>query len=154
MSEITLRKAHMGDVKHIHQMLMASASQGLLLPRPLVDLYRHVREFYVLEDQEGKVSGCCALAIVWEDIAEIRSLVVREDLRGRHLGQALVEACMSEAVTLGIPRVFTLTYQSGFFSKIGYHEVEKDVLPNKVWADCINCPKFPDCDEIAMLVDL
>lgn len=154
MSDIILRKACVPDIKHIHAMLMDSAKGGLLLPRPLGDLYRHVREFYVLEDTDGVVCGCCALAIAWENMAEIRSLVVRQDLRGRHLGQRLVEVCMSEAVTLGISKVFTLTYQSEFFKKVGYKEIEKDILPNKIWADCIHCPKFPDCDEIAMMAEL
>jgi amino-acid N-acetyltransferase len=119
-----------------------------------VDLYRHLREFYVLADIGGTVCGCCALAIVWEDIAEIRSLTVREDMRGQGLGRRLVHACMAEAADLGIPRVFTLTYKTEFFSKLGYRVVEKDVLPNKIWADCIHCAKFPDCDEIAMLAYL
>jgi amino-acid N-acetyltransferase len=133
---------------------MEAASGGLLLPRPFGDLYRHLREFYVLDDDEGLLCGCCALAIAWDDIAEVRSLVVRQDMRSRRLGQKLVEACMSEAVTLGIPKVFTLTYQTDFFTGLGYRVVEKDVLPNKIWADCIHCPKFPDCDETAMLVEL
>lgn len=151
--EIMLRKALVADVKPIHAMLMGQARDGLLLPRPLGDLYRHVREFYVL-DRGGEVAGCCALAIAWDELAEVRSLVVAEDLRGRNLGARLVEACVSEAVTLGLTQVFTLTYQAAFFGKLGFREVAKDVLPNKIWADCIHCPKFPDCDEVAMLVDL
>lgn len=150
---IVLRKSLVSDVKPIHSLLLGTAREGLLLPRPLGDLYRHIREFYVLE-QEGRVVGCCALAIIWDNLAEIRSLVVAEEFRGHHQGQKLVEACMSEAVTLGIGQVFTLTYQDVFFNKLGFRVVAKEVLPNKVWADCINCPKFPDCDEIAMLVDL
>lgn len=151
--EIMLRKALVSDVKPIHALLMGQAKDGLLLPRPLGDLYRHVREFYVI-DQGGKAVGCCALALAWDDLAEIRSLVVAEELRGRHWGMRLVEACLSEAVTLGLSSVFTLTYQDTFFKKLGFKEVAKDILPNKIWADCIHCPKFPDCDEIAMMVDL
>lgn len=153
MSDFILRKALVPDVKPIHSMLLSLAKDGLLLPRPLGDLYRHVREFFVLE-QQGKVVGCCALALVWDNIAEVRSLVVAEEFRGQGWGQRLVEACLSEAKELGLPQVFTLTYQNVFFSKIGFVEVTKDVLPNKIWADCIHCPKFPDCDEIAMLIDL
>lgn len=153
MSEIMLRKALVPDVKPIHALLMEQAKEGLLLPRPLGDLYRHLREFYVLE-RDGKLVGCCALAIVWDNIAEVRSLVVNKELRGQHLGARLVESCLSEAVTLGLTQVFTLTYQDAFFSKLGFRVINKDVLPNKIWADCIHCPKFPDCDEIAMLVDL
>ena len=152
-SDVVLRKSLVSDVKPIHSMLLGTARDGLLLPRPLGDLYRHIREFYVLE-QNGQVVGCCALAIIWDNLAEIRSLVVTEELRGKYLGQKLVEACLSEAVALGLSQVFTLTYQDAFFGKLGFRVVQKEVLPNKVWADCINCPKFPDCDEIAMLIDL
>jgi len=154
MSDLQLRKAWTSDVLSLHQILMKLAGDGLLLPRPLVDLYRHVREFYVLHDKAGEIHGCCALAVVWEDIAEIRSLAVRQELRRQGHGKLLAEACMEEAVNMRIPRVFTLTYQTEFFGKLGFRVVEKDVLPNKVWADCIHCAKFPDCDETAMLVDL
>lgn len=153
MSEVMLRKARVLDVKPIHSMLMAQARNGLLLPRPLGDLYRHVREFYIIE-REDRVVGCCALAIIWENVAEVRSLVVDENLRGQRWGVRLVEACLSEALTLGLDQVFTLTYQDGFFSKLGFSVVAKETLPNKMWADCIHCPKFPDCDEIAMSINL
>lgn len=152
-SDVLLRKALVADIKPIHSLLISQARDGLLLPRPLGDLYRHVREFYVLE-LGGEVVGCCALAIVWDNIAEVRSLVVAEALRRQNLGARLVEACLSEAVALGLHQVFTLTYQDAFFAKLGFKVVAKEVLPNKIWADCIHCPKFPDCDEIAMLVNL
>lgn len=153
MSDLMLRKAIVADVKPIHALLLSQAKDGLLLPRPLGDLYRHVREFYVI-DRGGEVLGCCALAIIWDNIAEVRSLVVADELRKQGWGARLVEVCLSEAVALGLSQVFTLTYQDKFFAKIGFREVGKEVLPNKIWADCIHCPKFPDCDEIAMLVDL
>lgn len=155
MSEYRLRKANINDVKSIHSLLLEVAAEGLLLPRPLAELYNHIREFIVLEDaQTGTAHGCCALSIVWENIAEIRSLVIRKDGRGKNWGRKLVEACLDDAKSLGIYKVFTLTYQDKFFEKLGFRIVEKEVLPNKIWADCINCPKYPDCDEIAMLVDL
>jgi len=98
--------------------------------------------------------GCCALAICWEDLAEIRSLAVDETARNQGLGANLVEAALSEAVTLGLFRVFTLTYRVHFFQRLGFVETPKDKLPQKVWADCLNCPKFPECDETAMLIEL
>lgn len=153
MSDLIMRKALVADVKPIHALLMSQAKDGLLLPRPLGDLYRHLREFYVL-DRGGEVMGCCALAIAWDNIAEVRSLVVADALRKQGWGARLVEVCLSEAVALGLSQVFTLTYQDVFFSKLGFKEVAKEVLPNKIWADCIHCPKFPDCDEIAMLINL
>ena len=96
----------------------------------------------------------CAAAVIWEDLAEIRSLFVREELRGKGYGRVLVEGCLEDARALGIRRLFTLTYKTEFFSKMGFVEVGKDVLPQKIWADCIHCPKFPDCDEIAMQRDI
>lgn len=150
-----IRKARVRDVKRIHGMLMACSRKGLLLPRSYNELYSHLRDFFVISSFDGhEVQGCCALTITWEDLGEIRSLVVEEELQGQGWGRRLAEACMSEAVTLGIYRIFTLTYQKLFFEKLDFHEVNKDVLPQKVWSDCIKCPKFPDCDEICMLIEL
>ncbi|WP_461210548.1 N-acetyltransferase [Desulfocurvus sp. DL9XJH121] len=153
--ELYIRKARMQDVRGIHSLLMESAGRQELLPRSLNDLYGHLRDFMILADREEEaVRGCCALAITWADLCEIRSLAVTPDLQGNDWGSRLVEACMSEAVMLGIYRIFTLTYVPGFFVKQGFEETTKDVLPQKVWADCLNCPKFPECDEIAMVMDL
>jgi amino-acid N-acetyltransferase len=146
----TLRRALARDIKFIHGMLFAAAGKGLLLPRPLSDLYSHTRDFFVLEGAGGEVLGCGALSIVWEDVAEVRSVFVREELRGKGGGRLLVEAALEEARSLGIPKVFTLTYETGFFTRLGFAEVGKDSLPQKIWSDCIHCPKFPDCDEVAM----
>lgn len=155
MSEPFIRKARISDVKPIHALLMESAGQRLLLPRSLNNLYSHVRDFVVLDSgDDGAILGCCALAITWSDIAEIRSLVVTEHCRKGGWGRRLVESCISDAISLGLYRVFTLTYQVEFFAKLGFHEVGKEVLPQKVWADCIHCPQFPECDETAMLVEL
>lgn len=154
MTGLYIRKARVQDVKPIHALLMESAGMGLLLPRSLSDLYRQLRDFSVLADRGTEtVQGCCALAITWEDIAEIRSLAIAQAHRGKGSGKRLVEACMSEAVTLGLYRVFTLTYQVEFFGRLGFRVVDKEVLPQKVWADCLNCPKFPGCDETAMLIE-
>lgn len=150
-----IRKARVQDVKRIHAMLMHFSKQGLLLPRSFSELYSNLRDFFVISPLDGgDVQGCCALSIAWEDLGEIRSLVVEQELQHRGWGRRLVEACLSEAVTLGIYRIFTLTYQKPFFDKMDFLEVSKDVLPQKVWSDCIKCPKFPDCDEICMLMEL
>lgn len=150
---MNIRKARMTDIKAIHNLLMTCAADGLLLPRPLVQLYGHLRDFYVVE-AEGKLLGCSALSITWDSLAEIRSLAVDYNGRRKGCGRLLVEHCLAEARELAIGRVFALTYQEPFFAAMGFKEVEKDVLPQKVWLDCINCPKFPDCDEIAMLINL
>lgn len=154
MTSFHIRRARICDVRFIHGILMHNASNGLLLPRSLNQLYSHIRDFYVLEGESGDIQGCCALSITWEDIGEIRSLAVNEEFRGRGFGAKLVRTCLDEAVELGLKRVFTLTYQVEFFDKLHFAEVSKDVLPQKVWADCIHCPKFPECDEHAMLLDL
>ena len=152
--EFSVEKPLISDIKSIHGLLMGGAEQGLLLPRPLSDLYNHVREFFVLRDPSGAILACSALSVVWEDIAEVRSLFVTVPLRGKGAGRALVEACLDDAQRMGLNRVFTLTYETAFFNKMGFSEVGKDKLPQKIWADCIHCPKFPDCDEVAMLRSL
>lgn len=151
-----LRKARIQDVRYIHGILLQHSRQNLLLPRSYSELYSHLRDFFVIvsEDREG-ILGCCALSIVWEGLAEIRSLVLSEELRNRGFGRKIVDACLSEAVTLGIFRVFTLTYQADFFARLGFWKISKDTLPQKIWADCLRCPKYPDdCDEVAMLMDM
>ncbi len=148
--EYSLHNALVSDVKSIHALLLNAAQNGLLLPRSLSDIYSHTRDFVVLRHARGHIAGCCALSIVWEDLAEIRSLLVDESLRGKGFGRALVEECLKNARAMGISTVFTLTYETGFFARQGFAEVGKDCLPQKIWADCIHCPKFPDCDEVAM----
>ncbi|WP_029898596.1 N-acetyltransferase [Desulfohalovibrio reitneri] len=153
-SGFTIRKAMVKDARVLHGLLNTRAKEGLLLPRSFNQLYTSIRDFYVAEDESGAVRGCCALTICWEDLAEIRSLVVDPKAQGLGLGRELAEACIEEARSLGLARVFTLTYVVDFFDKLGFTRVEKDVLPQKVWADCLNCLKFPECDEIAMLMHL
>lgn len=151
-----IRKATIKDVKPIHKLLNDYGEQGLLLSRPLIELYEHLRDFYVVvgDNPTHPILGACALGICWEDLAEIRSLAVAQDQQGMRLGSQLVEICLKEAVSLGLKRVFTLTYTPDFFSTLGFEEVEKSTLPHKIWADCIKCSKFPDCDEIAMMIDI
>jgi len=155
MEAYTIRKARMADIKAMHRLLMACAQKSLLLPRSLSSLYGHVRDFYVAEEKAtGQTVGCCALSICWEDLAEVRSLALDEPHMRKGMGMALVETCLNEARELGLTRVFALTYAVDFFHKCGFSVVEKDTLPQKVWSDCINCPKFPECDETAMLITL
>lgn len=144
-----IRPAHMGDVKPIHTLLQHFAGKGLLLGRSISSLYDQLRDFVVFDDQG--VQGVCALHICWENLAEIRSLAVAESSHKQGIGRALVSACLKEAESLEIGRVFTLTYQGGFFRKLGFAPIEKSHLPHKIWSDCIQCPKFPDCDEEALI---
>ena len=150
-----IRKATIQDIKTIYKLLSHYGDQGSLLSRPLVELYEHLRDFFVVEGSSPKspIVGVCALGICWEDLAEIRSLAVAQDHQGKNYGSQLVEICLQEALSLGLKRVFTLTYEPEFFSKLGFKEIEKSTLPHKIWADCIRCAKFPDCDEIAMMIE-
>jgi amino-acid N-acetyltransferase len=150
-----IRKARIGDVREIQKMLASHAQQGELLPRSLSELFDNLRDIFVyVEDSQPQIMGTCSMHICWEDLAEIRSLVVREPFRRQGIGRRLVEACVSEAVTLGLYRIFVLTYQAQFFERLGFHQVDKATLPHKIWADCIKCVKFPECDETALVLEL
>ncbi len=151
-----LRKARIGDVKTIHRLINASSGKGEMLPRSLMDIYGSLRDFFVYQDEgQDEIRGVCAMSIIWENLAEIRSLYVDEDRRGEGIGRKLVEACISEAITLDLFRVFTLTYKREFFGKFGFREVERSTLPEKIWSDCFRCSKYPDfCDEVAMILEL
>jgi amino-acid N-acetyltransferase len=151
-----IRRARIDDVKKIYALLQHFSSMELLLGRSLSSLYDQVRDFLVYEDsaQEKKIIGVCALHVCWEGLAEIRSLAVVEEEQGRGIGRALVQACLADMRELGLTRVFTLTYQPGFFGKLGFRKIDKGELPHKVWSDCIQCPKFPDCNEEALIREI
>jgi amino-acid N-acetyltransferase len=149
-----IRKAMVKDVVAVHKLLSRYAAQGLLLPRSLSELYDHLRDFFVIDPAGNQgIAAVCALGICWEDLAEIKSLAVDEGYRGKSYGMKLVERCLADAESLGLHSVFALTYIPDFFLKLGFKEVEKSTLPHKVWSDCLKCPKFPDCDEIAMILE-
>ncbi len=148
-----IRNATMADIKSIYALLHHFADQGLLLGRSLSSLYDQLRDFKVAVDEaaNGAVVGVCALHICWENLAEIRSLAVSETVQRQGVGSRLVRACLAEAGEFAISRVFTLTYQPEFFKKLGFAPIDKNELPHKVWSDCIQCPKFPDCNEEALV---
>ena len=151
-----LRKARIGDVKTIHRMINISAGKGEVLPRALMDIYGSLRDFFVYVDEETvTIAGICAMNIIWENLAEVRSLYVEEGYRNRGIGRNLVEACISEAITLQLYRIFTLTYKKDFFVHLGFKEVERSSLSEKIFSDCFRCSKYPDYfDEVAMVIDL
>ena len=148
-----IRKARMSDVKGIHQLIAEYARKGDMLPRSLADIYENLRDYFVFEEDDGELVGSASIHIMWEDLAEVRSLAVREGKMRRGVGTQLVESCISEAIMLGIERVFALTYKPEFFEKLGFHVVDKAELPQKIWTDCLKCSKFPDCDEVALVAD-
>jgi amino-acid N-acetyltransferase len=150
-----LRKAKIKDIKAIHWLLQEYGSKGELLPRPLTELYDHLRDFWVfVDDKDDKVAGCCALQFCWEELAEIRSLAVHPDCLGKKIGSRLLEEALSEAKSFNVKRVFTLTYRPEFFEKYGFVRIDRSELPLKIWGDCLLCVKFPDCDEIAMMKEI
>jgi len=134
----------------MHQLINNFADKGEMLARPLSELYENIRDFFVIRQGE-RVVACAALHISWSDLAEIRSVAVAEDTQKQGYGSKLVEACLKEAKALGIPVVFCFTYQPEFFQKRGFVNVDKMELPRKVWTDCFRCPKFPNCDEVALI---
>ncbi len=148
-----LHNATIRDIPRIQKILEYYANQELLLPRALSDLYENVRDFAVYK--EGmEIIGASALHVYWEDLGEIRSLAVIPERTKKGIGSQLVNLCEAEARRLGLQKTFTLTYQESFFTKLGYQKIDKNLLPRKIWRDCLQCVKFPNCDEIAMIKTL
>jgi amino-acid N-acetyltransferase len=145
-----VRRAKLKDVHSLIQLVNSYAAKGDMLPRSLIQVFNNIRDYVVIE-KEGQVIACGALHVVWEDIGEIRSLAVAADYAGKGYGRKVVEYLINDASDLNLPTVFALTYKPEFFSKLGFAIVDKKDLPHKVWKDCLNCPKFPACDEIAMV---
>ncbi|WP_462272922.1 N-acetyltransferase [Methanohalophilus sp.] len=145
-----IRKAVIEDVVPMKNLVNSYAKKEMMLPRSVGELYENIRNFHVYEE-DGEVVGCCALQVVWEDLAEILSFAVKPERTGIGIGSMLLEASMEEGRNIGVKRAFTLTYVPNFFENWGFSMVEKSSLPHKVWLGCIKCPKFPDCDEVALL---
>lgn len=146
-----VEKATINDVKVMHELVNRFAGKGAMLPRALSEIYENLRDFFVIRNVRGKVVACVALHISWADLAEVKALAVHETKHKKGMGAALIRACVEEAKSLGIPRIFCLTYKPGFFQRQGFVQVEKMELPRKIWAECYSCPKFPDCDEVALV---
>ncbi len=145
-----IEKAKIGDVPQIHKLVNSFAGKGQMLARPLSEIYENLRDYFVVK-KDKKVIACVALHISWSDLAEVKALAVSSRNQKKGLGAQLVTACIEEAKLLDIPVVFCLTYQPVFFGKQGFIEVDKMKLPKKVWTECFHCPKFPDCEETAMV---
>lgn len=148
-----IRKAKIQDIKKIQELINSFASKDLMLPRSLNELYENIRDFWVCEENR-KIAGCCALHVSWDNLAEIKSLAVTKSRHRQGVGRELVEVCLKEAKEMGAKRVFVLTYVQGFFRKFGFKRVKNTDLPHKIWAECINCCKFPNCQEVAMVKQL
>ncbi|HTY22382.1 MAG TPA: N-acetyltransferase [Desulfomonilaceae bacterium] len=146
-----IRKAMLQDVTAMHRLIAEQAKAGHLIPRAISELYSQVRDFTVrMDDGSEVIIACGALHIVWEDLAEIRSLAVQTDYQGRGIGSELIRALLEESRMMKIRRVFVLTDRTSLFERLGFSQIDKSLLPHKIWADCIRCNKFPECDEVAM----
>ncbi|HYE67144.1 MAG TPA: N-acetyltransferase [Anaerovoracaceae bacterium] len=148
-----IRKAKLSDSEAIHKLVNHYAKKGLMLPRSRSSIYENIRNYSVMVT-EGEVIGIGALSILWTDLAEVRTLAVKESFSGQGIGKKLVEYFLEEAKELGIKKVFTLTYQIEFFEKCGFNVISKEHMPHKIWKDCLNCPKFPNCDEVLMAIEI
>jgi len=148
-----VEKARISDVPHIHKLINLHARKEQMLARALSEIYENIRDFVVVRNGDQLIA-CAALHVFWADLAEIRAAVVASEMQSKGIGAKLVKACLDDARSLGLSTVFCLTYKPGFFEKCGFHIVDKAELPQKVWGECLRCPKFPDCDEVALICNL
>ncbi|MFH1678744.1 MAG: N-acetyltransferase [Candidatus Omnitrophota bacterium] len=148
-----IRKAVVGDVVQIQRLINQFAKKELMLPRSLLELYDSLRDFWVCEFN-SRIAGCCALNVTWQNLAEVRSLAVSEKYQNKGISRLLINAAVKEAKGLGCKSLFVLTYIPAYFKKYGFRRVSKEKLPHKIWAECIKCPKFPDCKEVALIKKL
>lgn len=148
-----IRKAIIRDAKDIHSIINRFAKRDKMLPRSLNEIYENIRDFFVCTERGG-IIGVSALHVLWDNLAEIRSIAVLKEYQGKGIGRRLIRQCIKEAKKLGVMRVFALTYNPEFFKDLGFKEIDKNSLPQKIWGDCLKCPKFPECDEIAVIKDL
>jgi amino-acid N-acetyltransferase len=148
---MNVEKAKITDAAQMHKLINKFAAQGEMLPRALSEIYENIRDYFVVRKGD-KIVACAALHVTWSDLAEIKSVAVSKGSQKKGIGAALVNKCIEEAKELGIPTVFCLTYKPGFFKKHGFKSVAKSKLPRKIWGECYTCPKFPDCDEVPLIL--
>lgn len=148
---MNIRPARVGDVTAIYELIRKFADRKVMIRRSMGELYESIREFLVAIDEDGRVVGCVALHVFWEDLAELKCLAVAEEMQGSGVGRALVDACWDQARELEINSVFALTYAVGFFERCGYAQIDKAELPHKIWNECVRCPLFPNCTEVALI---
>ncbi len=148
-----LRGAHINDVEQMNKLVNHFAQRDLMLARPLGELYENICDYYVYVEN-GSIVGCAALHVFWKDLAEIKSIAVEEDYQKRGIGKQLIQKCLEEGKALGISRLFVLTYIPEFFERMGFKLIDKDLLPHKIWTECVKCYKFPDCGEVSLVIEI
>ena len=150
-----IRKAKLQEIPEIYRLLAECAGQWNVLPRSLAELYSFVRDYFVYqEDGGGELLGVAALHVFWENLGEIRSVMVAPDRQGQGIGGRLVQSCLEEARALGLKQIFVLTDCLDFFRRFGFQEFPREQLHPRIWADCVKCLKFPHCDEVPMVLEL
>ncbi len=146
------RQAKFSDVEEIYNLIAGYASQGIMLPKPHNVLYETIREFIVAEEiSTKKIIGTGALHLTWNELAEVRSMAIQPEYKRHGIGAEIVKKLLEEGKEVGVKKFFTLTYSSEFFQSLGFKTTTKESLPHKIWKECIECPKFANCDEIAMI---
>ena len=150
---VRVERATVHDAREICDLINLWAARGEMLPRTLGETYENIRDFFVVRE-EGRLVGCAALHITWSDLAELKSLAVDEERQASGYGRSLADACVAEGRSLGLRRIFALTYRPGFFERLGWEQADVMSFPRKVWNECYRCPKFPGCEEIAMVLEL
>ena len=146
------RKPNFGDIEDIFTLINDYAAEGIMLSKSRSVLYETIREMIVAVDDNDKVVGVGGLHVTWNEMAEIRSMAVSRDHSRQGIGSEIVKRLIDEGKSFGVKQFFTLTYKPGFFQTLGFRTITKDELPHKIWRECIDCPKFPNCDEIAMIL--
>ena len=146
------RKARFQDAETIYNLIYDYAQKGEMLARSRNTIYETMRDMVVAENEDGEVVGVGGLHITWDSLAEVRSIAVSPNYKRHGIGSGIVKELIREGKEMGVKKIFTLTYKPQFFVTLGFREVKKEDLPHKVWKECIDCPKFPDCDETAMIL--
>ena len=145
-----IKKANIKDVKAIHSLVNKFAKKDDMLPRSLNEIYENLRDYVICAENE-KLIAVAALHVLWEDLAEIRSIAVAKNYQRRGVGKKLIKYCLKDARNIGVNKVFALTYHPDYFKELGFEDIDKNDLPHKIWGDCLKCPKFPDCSEVAVI---
>ncbi|MBI2886968.1 MAG: N-acetyltransferase [Chloroflexi bacterium] len=152
--EFKIQRAKLSDMAKVHALITPFADLGDMLHRPLSELYENVRDYVVIKDDADQVIACASLHVVWDDLAEVKAVAVREDYQAHGLGKLLVGHSLAEARAMGLATIFCLTTKPGYYEQLGFVQSDVMTLPRKVWGECLRCPRFPHCNETAMVIHL
>lgn len=151
--EFLPQRAKLPDMPQVHKLVTYFADKGDLLHRPLSELYENVRDYYIIKEGD-EIIACASVHVLWSDLAEIKAVAVREEYQSHGLGKLLMNRCFEEAREMDLATVFVLTHKPAYYEQFGFQLVDVMTLPRKVWGECLRCPKFPNCNELAMVYHL